>query len=242
MTMEAHVREHAVKLYQMGMQLIPLHPNSKKPNLPKGHEFLTRKPTQQEYSKFDFSNYGIVCGAVSGICVLDIDGEEGLETLRQHEIVLADYVTPRVYTPSGLHLYFKFNPGVSTGAKVIGQGVDIRSTGSYVVGPGCRVDGKPYVWSDELHIDKVALMEPPEFMTLRAQAENGRGKWLMGEKLTEGERNEKFASFCGTLVARQLPSDLVRDIMYMVNGRWSEEPLPSDELDKIIDSYERRRR
>jgi hypothetical protein len=136
------MRDEMVKAFKLGWSLIPLKENSKLPNLPKGHEFLTRKPTVEEYKKFKWGNYGIVTGPVSDICVLDIDGDKGHKTLAELEIKPNMIETPQVLTPKGRHIYFRFNPAVMTGVGVLGKGIDIRSTGGYVVGPGSVVEGE----------------------------------------------------------------------------------------------------
>src|SRR4051794_19448087 len=56
---------------------------SKHPKLPKGHQFLSRKSTDEEFGRFDFRhNVGNVTGKVGGVIVLD-DDDNG-ETLREN--------------------------------------------------------------------------------------------------------------------------------------------------------------
>jgi len=77
-------------------------------------------------------NIGIVCGRVSGIWVLDIDGQIGVQSLRDVGIKVP--TTRMVETPHGCHYYFAYDSGVTTGNGKL-QNVDVKSDGSYVVAP-----------------------------------------------------------------------------------------------------------
>lgn len=88
-------------------------------------------------------NYGILCGPLSGIFVVDIDAYKGQST------DLPDWA-PETYTVrtgrGGYHLYFK-DPGIFIRNSVgkVKPYTDIRGTGGFVVGPGSVVDGNEYV-------------------------------------------------------------------------------------------------
>jgi len=94
-------------------------------------------------------NYGIATGEVSGIFVIDIDDEQGEKDLASLEALhgaLPKTLTAR--TGRGRHLFFK-HPGekVKTRKGVIGDKVDVRGDGGYVVGPGSRhASGNHYRW------------------------------------------------------------------------------------------------
>lgn len=83
-------------------------------------------------------NIGLVCGAVSKLVVLDIDGDEGFQTLRDRGLKIPD--TSTVKTGRGKHYYF-LHPGqpVRNFAKGTAgfplPGIDFRGDGGYVVAP-----------------------------------------------------------------------------------------------------------
>jgi len=82
------------------------------------------------------ANIGIATGAVSGLVVLDVDGEDGEASLaaleREHGPLPA---TPTVLTGKGRHLYFTY-PGVPVPNRVrVAPGLDVRGDGGYVVAP-----------------------------------------------------------------------------------------------------------
>jgi hypothetical protein len=83
--------------------------------------------------------------------VLDVDGEEGEQSLRrledQHGALppTRQVITPR----GGRHCLFKHVDGVPCSAGKIGQNLDVRSGGGYVVvAPSIGQNGRRYSWVD----------------------------------------------------------------------------------------------
>jgi len=100
-------------------------------------------------------NIGIATGKVSGIFVVDLDispTKDGFSSLKALEVVhgpVGDTAT--VHTGGGgMHLYFEMpEVHLSGGVGSLGQGIDIRANGGYVVAPPSRhISGKIYTWSD----------------------------------------------------------------------------------------------
>ena len=94
-------------------------------------------------------NVGIATGAVSGIFVIDIDGAIGEADIAKLGILPA---TLTATTGRGRHLFFK-HPGkdIKTRRGVIGQKVDVRGDGGYVVGAGSNhATGAVYEWYNPL--------------------------------------------------------------------------------------------
>ncbi len=102
---------------------------------------------------YDVANIGLATGEHSGVWVLDIDGEEGLKTVREWEGVygsLPKTVTAR--TGAGVdhkHLYFLFDERCvnKKNAMNIAKGIDVRFTGGYVILPPSKhKSGGQYKW------------------------------------------------------------------------------------------------
>lgn len=97
---------------------------------------------------------GIPTGARAGFFVLDVDnkpgGANGFDWLDEMEALHGALPeTARARTPNnGLHILFNYVPGTrNRGA--LGDGVDIRSEGGYVVAAGSVMgDGRRYEWVD----------------------------------------------------------------------------------------------
>jgi hypothetical protein len=242
--MDKYMREQMVALYQRGLHLFPIREGSKEPAV-KIERLLSEGVTASEYSQWTFKNYGVICGPISGICVLDVDGEKGWNTLSERGFYVNDILTPKVTTPrtGGMHLYFRYNPHIRTGASVVGEGVDIRSLGGYVVGPGSTVEGKRYEWVPGYSIEDYEPEMAPKWM-LDAKKPGGAVKndtWKMAEPVKNGARNTTFISFAGSLVSRDMAPWMVMEALQFFNERWCETPMDQKELEHIASNAERYR-
>lgn len=134
---------------------IPVGPN-KRP-LGGWKQFQDQPPSDAEitraFSRRPQPNIGVVCGSISKVVVLDIDGEEGFQALRDRGLVIPE--TLSVKTGRGRHYYFQ-HPGVPTknfakGKKVLPlPGVDFRGDGGYVVvPPSLHASGARYAFEND---------------------------------------------------------------------------------------------
>src|SRR5215211_4889930 len=131
--------------------VIPLKAGSKVAALPRNHDYLYRRATDEQFENFDFRNVAIVTGEVSDIIVVDED-QRGALTAQGWEVP----VTATVKTFRGHHYYFKhpgFNVRNRTGKGALAPGVELKGDGGYVVAPpsiiGITVSEKGINWSDE---------------------------------------------------------------------------------------------
>lgn len=137
----------ALDYVRQGYRIFPLVPGAKAP-LPGSKSFEAAVSTEAEvdaiWSKADY-NIGFE-PETAGLCVLDIDGDEGENTLALLEIENGSLVETRtVRTPrGGRHVYFRGSFPAS--ASKLGPKVDTRGRRSYVLLPPSRLDGhsEPY--------------------------------------------------------------------------------------------------
>ena len=145
----------AVQLAGRGIPVFPLAMGSKVP-MPKSNGFHDASTdcdvARARWIAHPHANIGIATGARSGIWVLDIDpkhgGNQSLASLMdQHGRPPA---TVSVHTPSGgLHLWFRCPAGLNirNSAGRVGQGIDVRGEGGYVVcPPSVLSNGGRYRW------------------------------------------------------------------------------------------------
>lgn len=129
-----------------GFHTFPLIPGTKLPRVPGWN-----KPG----ARFEFAsedNIGVFTGAYGdgeALLVVDIDvkgKKRGFDTITVLEAEGRDFPkTFEVRTPSeGAHLYYRTKTPVKSGVEVLGDGVDIRSAGGFVVAAGSAIDGKAY--------------------------------------------------------------------------------------------------
>jgi len=100
-------------------------------------------------------NVGILTGKPSKITVLDIDSKDnGLKVWNILSSLYPHFVTPTVATPSGLHLYFKYNKKLKSTSRLKVNdtriGWDILNNDRQCVAPPSVADNKKYRWKVDL--------------------------------------------------------------------------------------------
>jgi putative DNA primase/helicase len=135
--------------------VFPVVRNGKAPAVKNWQRRATRSSEAVLRFRLRDQNYGIYTG--DGLLVVDIDckgsadGEASLERLKSHGLELPD--TFEVTTPSGgRHLYFAVDRSVASSASKLAPGIDIRSAGALIVGPGSVIDGKRYAITRDITI------------------------------------------------------------------------------------------
>ena len=158
-----------------------------------------------------WANPAIATGDVSGITVLDVDGDKGgYESLVKLEADNGPLPhTQRVQTASGEHLYFAYpgaHPRNTAGA--LGPGLDVRCCGGYVVAVGAvHRAGVPYVWKQGCAPAQAAAAELPSWLLERLlprprisslRASSGYAEAALASELkdllgtTQGQRNTRL--------------------------------------------------
>lgn len=129
----------------------------------------------QWWSEWPDANVGIATGPESGLLVLDIDprngGDDSFDELIHRIGALPE--TPEVLTGGGgRHLFFRWPAGVeSLRAKPIGQGIDVKGAGGYVVAaPSLHASGRVYGWEASSRPGDVPLADVPPALLALLQA------------------------------------------------------------------------
>jgi len=149
---------------------------------------------------------GIACGERSGITVLDIDGDIGLETLAKLQNGAPMPATPTVESrPGHFHYYFAHKPGISSEAGKLGKGIDVRNDGFYVVAPPSpHITGGRYKWVGDTA--KLAYAPWPTFL----ETSEGKAKKKVGRPPKEqfNPANPKDVSSLGDALGFIDPDDI----------------------------------
>lgn len=209
------------------------------------------------WRRWPTANVGIRTGAISGLAVLDIDGEDGKASLlslqEAHGALPATLrtLTGRVGDDGkrkGCHYFFVMPEGVAlrNSAGVAGKGLDVRGDGGYVVAaPSKHASGLSYQWIkreaplvampdwliDLLAKSKPALVAAPKTSGALAPEES---------VFPEGERNARLTSLAGTLRAKGLSVEEMEAALLVANRtRCRPEPLPDSEVRDIARSVGR---
>jgi hypothetical protein len=160
----------ALECNALGLSVFPLWPKSKNPSIQKWEPYQFERAPESQIKRWWDShpdwNIAVACGPVSGVLVVDVDGDKGAATLAQLQHDHGSLPpTWRSRTGKGEHIWFKYPDGLDvTNARgqLKGSGIDIRGDGGYVVAPGSlHQSGTQYDWQDDCHPEYTALAEAP---------------------------------------------------------------------------------
>lgn len=191
------------------------------------------------------ANVAIVTGRVSGIVVLDADGQEGREALRGKPLP----PTPCVLTGKGVHYYFQ-HPGFEARnfTKRL-PGLDFRGDGGYVLTPpSLHPSGQRYRWAEYLNLKDVPLTPCPDWLLELIgpeMAQDGAARpveeWrrLVAEGVAEGARNNSIAALAGHLLRRGVDPFVTLGLLLTWNRVKCRPPLPDEEVATTVNSVAR---
>lgn len=232
------VYEAAQEYTRQGFSIIPVVSHGKRPALA-WQQYQSRKSTGAELSTWfgdgRDANIGVVCGDVSGVIVLDVDGPDGLASIAGKSLP----PTPCVRTAKGFHYYFR-HPGypVRNFARKL-PGLDLRGDGGFVVAPpSVHPSGHVYEWA--LPLD-VGLADVPAWLlnlldkptTTTAKPTGWLATALQG--VGEGARNDTATRLAGRFKRLGLEPDAILELLRAWNLR-NAPPMPDDELQAVCGS------
>jgi hypothetical protein len=190
----------ALTLVEHGLPVFPVKPRSKIPATLDGFKSATVDPDQLRawWGRWPDANIGVPTGAASGFVVLDVDARHGgvasFEKLRdQHRLPK----TAQVLTGSGgFHYWFRCVGELRNSAGLLGDGLDVRGDGGYVVvPPSVHESGNPYEWLREL--DQAA--EWPAALVADAEKRSNGAAAKVAEIIPEGKRRAAMLTIAGKL-------------------------------------------
>jgi len=210
--------------------------HGKHPRTPHGLHDATTDPEiiREWWTRWPTANIGIVTGEQSGIIVLDVDGPEGQDALRELSLPL----TPAVTTGKGTHYYLAHPARRVPNAVRILPGVDLRGDGGYVVAPpSLHPCGRRYTWAPGLSPNDAPLAPPPDWLLERLH--DGRPRVVepvLAEPIPEGKRNTTLTRVAGALRRQGLDEAGIRAALEAINRERCVPPLPPEELAAIARS------
>ncbi len=170
----------ALALAKKGFYVFPIKPyvgdgrqsDGKEPAIRDFPHKATRDPEQITtwWNRNLLCNVGISTshfGDDIALLVVDVDvkkGKDGNKTILQLEIEGYEFPTTleHVTASGGRHLVYRVPAPVKQGVDVFGEGLDVRSRGGYVLGPGSDIAGKLYTIGN-----KAPIADAPKWMVQR---------------------------------------------------------------------------
>ena len=242
----------ALQLAQKALAVFPCQPRGKEPACDTGLHAATTdvERINRWWRAVPDLNIGISTGIVSGVFVLDIDGEDGEGSLVKLESEHGTLPpTVEAITGKGRHCYFRTDKRkISNSVGQLGVGLDVRGDGGYVIAPpSIHPSGRPYAWSVDTTRDFANA--PDWLLTMVTAAKGGNNKagkplehWhtVLTEPIRNGQRNATLASICGKLVHCGVrDAILLYDLVQCVNIARCEQPLSPVEVETIVISVMR---
>jgi len=153
----------ALNYNEHGFNVIPVG-KDKKPLVkwePYQKEMTTQEQIQGWFGSGQERNIGLVTGAISNLFVIDTDTPEA--TAEVQDYLPENLTTPIQKTPhDGRHFFFRHTEGFANRAR-LAPGVDIRTTGGYiVVDPSVNGTGKRWEWLEGLALGEVSPAPLPD--------------------------------------------------------------------------------
>lgn len=227
-----------------GWRLFPCRPRDKTPLVREWQHVATTTPEQIRawYAEYPGCNWGVACGAESGVWVLDVDGPNGeasLKALVERHGSLPAGLTVR--TGKGLHLYFAWPAIVElrNSASKIGDGLDVRGEGGYVLAPGSvHPSGAIYAVAKDGPVPAapewlVEMAMSPAPLSAITSEDGG------ADAIAEGKRNAALSSLAGTMRNRGMSAAAIEAALLAENASRCRPPLPEGEVRAIAQSVSR---
>lgn len=248
-----------------GFSVIPLVPNSKQPLMAFADREFTREDIEEIWTKTPDANIGLRTRDFFVIDIDIHGNKNGFNTLKNWKHLKSIPLTSQVNTASGgKHLYLKKPVGFNLPQKVdFMEGVDIKSNpNNYIVAPPSVFKGNVYSWDMKKSPANLAFTEATQELINNIEEEAGikdeykqsRGALKMFKsdsprvsKVTlavneclkglggEGARNNKVASYVGSLISCGIEREVVEILVDVMNNH-SPKPLKPSELKNTIQS------
>lgn len=213
--------------HSKGFNVIPIAKGTKKP-LIAWKEYATRRMRKDELDElvniYGDQNIAVITGKVSGLAVVDIDGQAG-------EVILDKLPqTLKVKTNRGWHLYFKSTEEHSTCISLYPK-VDLKMEHSYVVAPPSMHEMGTEYKIEGKYVDPVPI---PDWLIESSVSRNGfKSREGLAEAIlkgvNEGERNDMAARYSGFLIDKGYGEAECIRMLRAWNSK-NRPPLPENEL------------
>ena len=226
----------AVKYRSRGFSVIPVGAD-KKPII-EWKAFQQDPACQDEiehwWETYPDANVGIVTGKVSGLVVLDLDGDESLPAAKQ----LALPETWVAKTGRGWHVYFR-HPGngtqISNRAGILPH-LDVRGDGGYVIAPpSVHPSGTRYAWIKSPEAVPLAELPANLLHLLMAPATAHLPTNGIGNPIPQGQRNDALYRIARGLLAKGLSPAAMTAALLAENGERCQPPMGEAEVRAIAE-------
>lgn len=234
----------ALAYANLGWSVIPA--DGKRP-LIDWKEYQSRRATESEirawWKRWPQANVGAVTGEVSGIVVLDVDGDAGIETLKACAFDTGATVQARS-GGDGYHFFYA-HPGAEVRNFAGGPGnkkldkVDFRGDGGFIIlDPSVHPCGGHYEWRVS-PFDCAPVAMPGWLLELVTGSGKESAAEGLPDEIPKGMRNTALTSLAGRLRQSGLHEEAICEALKHENAKRCHPPLPDTEVASIARSIAR---
>jgi predicted P-loop ATPase len=208
----------------------------KHPRTKHGFKDASRDPevVRAWWKRWPDANVALACGDPSGVDVLDVDarhyGNETLWELERKHGELPATVTS-LTGGGGSHVFFAHRAGLKNMVEGIGEGLDLKTTGGYVVlAPSMHISGRRYCWEGASRPNETPLAPLPEWLFRLATTSKVKGKEKgsaaapIKDKIPHGRQHVILLSFGGSMRRRGAGEEEIYAALSAMNRLRCEKP------------------
>lgn len=263
MNNDTKICQVALALAQFGFPVFPCKPGLKEPDTWHGHKDASTDPGQiRSWFNGDNGNrnLGIPTGVASNLLVIDADiykpdAKASLDQLEAELGPLPETLTIETRA-KGLQFYFQYPEGydLRNSTSKLGDGIDIRGEGGYVVAVGSYVKGDDKGPAGRYKVKikgSIAVLPAPwadaiEAISTKKGQSTGKDPhndlqdyisgvgFVLPSVIPSGQRNDTLFRYKGHLLARGVPFDVVVQSVRDANAARCQPPLDEAELAKLL--------
>jgi len=234
----------ALAVARNGKPVFPCKPGGKEPLTRRGHIDATTDPRKIHmwWKRWPNANIAVPTGGRSGVLVVDVDHPASLDALEAKHGKFSETRTHSTGS-GGMHLIFAYpeGSGIRNSAGKLGEGLDVRGEGGYIIVPPSRTTG-PYGVLDALPLADT----PPWLIEILTEPQRTAGKVRMihtapsvgadGAPILQGSRDDTLARIAGRLHDGTRSLDDLTAELLEINARRCEPPLPDQQVVKVARS------
>jgi hypothetical protein len=238
----------ALAVARNGKPVFPCKPGGKAPLTKRGHLEATTDPRKIHmwWKRWPDANIGVPPGGRSGVLVVDVDRPASLDTLEVEHGQLPETRTHSTGS-GGMHYLFAYpeGSGIRNSTGKLGEGLDVRGEGGYVIIPPSRTK-RPYEVLDTLPLaDAPAwlielLAEPQREATKVRPITTAPSVGVDGPPILQGSRDDTLTRTAGRLHDSTRSLDELAADLLEINTQRCEPPLPDAQVLKIARSINAR--
>ncbi len=239
----------ALRYSELGYNIFPCLPKSKRPATQNGFKDATRDSEQISswWRHNPRYNLGLPTGSINRVLVVDFDFKDGIradDAMFEFEREFGKLPeTPYQMTGNyGLQFFFEEREPIATAIRVR-TNTDIKGEGGYViVPPSTHPNGTLYAW-DEMHkLGDIELASLPKSLkdilaTHRSSpTSKSAGHWgdLISHPVCEGSRHSTLLRILGHLLGKRVDSRIAEIAIHAINRSVCHPPLPDGEVNNIF--------